>query len=87
MSDVSAPGINEVRGRRDNAGRKSCGRSRVTNGKSLFPRSGSGELAMGETLRDLMNLHLSDLGGEENVSEAERSIIRRAAAGDRAGTA
>ena len=29
-------------------------------------------------LRDVMALHLSDLGGEAAVSEAERSIIRRA---------
>jgi hypothetical protein len=30
-------------------------------------------------LRDLMGLHLSDLGGDNAVSEAERSIIRRVA--------
>jgi hypothetical protein len=30
-------------------------------------------------MRDLIALHLSDLGGEANVSEAERSLIRRAA--------
>jgi hypothetical protein len=30
-------------------------------------------------LRDLINLHVSDLGGEAAVSEAERSIVRRAA--------
>jgi hypothetical protein len=30
-------------------------------------------------LRDLINLHLSDLGGDTNVSEAESSIIRRCA--------
>jgi hypothetical protein len=30
-------------------------------------------------LRDLISLHLSDLGGEDAVSEAERSIIRRVA--------
>jgi hypothetical protein len=30
-------------------------------------------------MRDLMGLHLSDLGGENAVSEAERSIIRRVA--------
>jgi hypothetical protein len=31
-------------------------------------------------LRDLIALHLSDLGGEDVASEAERSIIRRCAA-------
>ena len=30
-------------------------------------------------LRDLFHLHLSDLGGEDAVSEAEKSICRRAA--------
>ncbi|MCJ2055647.1 hypothetical protein MKL09_03655 [Methylobacterium sp. J-048] len=30
-------------------------------------------------MRDLMALHLSDLGGEAAVSEAEKSLIRRAA--------
>ena len=30
-------------------------------------------------LRDLISLHLSDLGGEDAVSEAERSIVRRIA--------
>lgn len=30
-------------------------------------------------MRDLMALHLSDLGGEAAVSAAEKSIIRRAA--------
>jgi hypothetical protein len=30
-------------------------------------------------LRDLMGLYLSDLGGDDAVSEAERSIIRRIA--------
>ena len=29
--------------------------------------------------RDLLSLHLSDLGGEDNCSEAEKAIIRRAA--------
>ena len=30
-------------------------------------------------LHDLIALHLSDLGGEDNVSEAEKRIVRRAA--------
>jgi hypothetical protein len=30
-------------------------------------------------LHDLVAIHLSDLGGDGNVSEAERSIVRRAA--------
>lgn len=30
-------------------------------------------------MRDLIALHVSDLGGDDHISEAERSIIRRAA--------
>ncbi|QIG92785.2 hypothetical protein [Bradyrhizobium sp. 6(2017)] len=30
-------------------------------------------------MRDLIDLHLSDLGGDAAVSEAERSIVRRCA--------
>ena len=30
-------------------------------------------------MRDLIELHIDDLGGETNVSEAERAIVRRAA--------
>ena len=29
-------------------------------------------------LRDLLRAHISDLGGDDNLSEAERSLIRRA---------
>jgi hypothetical protein len=53
-------------------------RSRVTNGKSLL-EGVDGRSTWVRRLRDLMGLHLADLGGEENTSEAERSIIRRAA--------
>jgi hypothetical protein len=30
--------------------------------------------------RDVIDLHISDLGGADNVSEAEKSIVRRCAA-------
>ncbi len=53
-------------------------RSRVTNGKSLL-EGVDGRSTWVRRLRDLMGLHLADLGGEENTSEAERSIVRRAA--------
>ena len=32
----------------------------------------------GSAGRDVMAAHLSDLGGVDNISEAERSIVRRA---------
>jgi hypothetical protein len=56
------------------------GRSRVTNGKTLFVGgSGDARPAWARRLRDVWRLHLSDLGGPDAVSEAERSIARRAA--------
>lgn len=53
-------------------------RSRVTNGSELLPGV-DGRSAWVRRLRDLINLHVSDLGGEAAISEAERSIVRRAA--------
>ena len=57
---------------------KSHGRSRVSNGSSILPGV-DGRSVWVRRLRDLIGLHLTDLGGEAAVSEAERSIIRRAA--------
>jgi hypothetical protein len=54
------------------------GRSRVTNGSRLLEGI-DGRSAWVRRLRDLIALHLSDLGGEDAVSEAERSIVRRVA--------
>ena len=53
-------------------------RSRVSNGSALFVGA-DGRSAWARRLRDLIQMHLSDLGGEAAVSEAEKSIIRRAA--------
>jgi hypothetical protein len=53
-------------------------RSRITNGKVLV----SGVDQRSEWVRrckDIIELHLSDLGGSDNCSEAERSIVRRCA--------
>jgi hypothetical protein len=61
-----------------NAQRSPALRSRVTNGKSLFAQGGDARGPWARRLRDLLALHLSDLGGEDNTSEAERSLIRRA---------
>jgi hypothetical protein len=54
------------------------GRSRVSNGASILPGV-DGRSVWARRLRDLIGLHLSDLGGDKAVSEAERSIIRRVA--------
>src|SRR5262245_24884578 len=51
-------------------------RSRITNGALI---DGDGRSAWSRRMRDLIQLHLSDLGGADNVSEAEKSIVRRVA--------
>src|SRR5215475_2644835 len=51
-------------------------RSRITNGAIV---DADGRSAWGRRMRDLISLHLSDLGGVDNVSEAEKSIVRRVA--------
>lgn len=60
------------------APQKAPNRSRVTNGSEVLPGV-DGRSAWVRRLRDLINLHVSDLGGDANVSEAERSLVRRAA--------
>lgn len=51
-------------------------RSRVTNGKDLLPGI-DGRTLWVRRLRDVMAAHTIDLGGENAISEAQRSIIRR----------
>jgi hypothetical protein len=57
---------------------KAMARSRVTNGSAMLPGV-DGRSTWVRRLRDLQALHIADLGGDQNVSEAERSIVRRAA--------
>jgi hypothetical protein len=52
-------------------------RSRITNGALL--RGVDGRSPWVRRCKDVIAAHLSDLGGAENTSAAERSIIRRAA--------
>ena len=59
-------------------GAKSHARSRVTNGSALLPGV-DGRSTWVRRCRDLINAHVSDLGGEDMCSEAERSLVRRAA--------
>ena len=54
-------------------------RSAVTNGRRLFVHGGDGRGPWARRMRDVIELHISDLGGIEAASEAEKSIIRRAA--------
>ncbi|MEI4484058.1 MULTISPECIES: hypothetical protein [unclassified Phyllobacterium] len=52
-------------------------RSRVTNGKEILPGV-DGRTHWAKRFRDLISIHIDDLGGVANCSEAEKSIIRRA---------
>jgi hypothetical protein len=62
-------------------GRRLAHRSRVTNGHALLPSQlgVDGRSAWVRRCKDLITDHLSDLGGQDNCSVAERSIVRRAA--------
>jgi hypothetical protein len=53
-------------------------RSRVTNGRSLLAGV-DGRYYWCRRYRDLIALHTQDLGGDDNISEGERAILRRAA--------
>jgi hypothetical protein len=53
-------------------------RSAVTSGRKLLI-GGDPNGAWSRRLQDLVHLHLSDLGGSTAVSEAESSLVRRAA--------
>lgn len=53
-------------------------RTRVTNGRELLPGV-DGRSLWARRFRDVLALHLSDLGGDEACSEAEKAIARRAA--------
>lgn len=55
-------------------------RSRITNGKQLLAGDVDQRTEWHRRFRDLLSLFLSDLGGEANVSEAEKALVRRAAA-------
>jgi len=57
-------------------------RSAITNGKRLFVGARDGEITNQKWLRrlsDLIAMHISDLGGEENTSESEKMLVRRSA--------
>lgn len=53
-------------------------RSRVTNGSGLFAEGGDERGPWSRRFRDLVVEHTSDAGGADVLSEAQRSIIRRA---------
>ena len=73
MAEI-APVSNEGRA---TVGGRSPQRSRVTNGSALLPGV-DGRSAWVRRAKDLIAEHVADLGGVDNTSAAERSIIRRA---------
>jgi hypothetical protein len=64
--------------RRNDATRKDANRTQVANGTRLLPGV-DGRSVWVRRCRELLRDHVADLGGEANVSTAERSIVRRAA--------
>lgn len=54
-------------------------RSAVTNGRRMFV-DGNGNSAWSRRFRDLINVHLDDIGGREHASEAQFSLVKRIAA-------
>jgi|SRR5687768_7789702 len=53
-------------------------RSAVTNGSRLLPDA-DGRSVWARRCRDLIASHVADLGGVDQISEAERAIVRRVA--------
>jgi hypothetical protein len=53
-------------------------RSVMTNGAAILPGI-DGRSAWVRRLKDLIQIHIADLGGHENTSAAEQAIVRRAA--------
>src|SRR5260370_4471940 len=56
--------------------RKDRQKSRITNGSALLPGV-DGRSPWVRRCKDVISSHLSDLGGVDNTSAAERSLIRR----------
>jgi hypothetical protein len=71
------PHLNSPTDRPAVARQKDPQRSRVTNGTALLPGV-DGRSPWVRRAKDIIAAHLSDLGGEDNTSAAERSIVRRA---------
>jgi hypothetical protein len=81
MDDAATPESSSAEARRrighsKPEARRKMGRSRITNGALL---DGDGRGTWQRRARDVMVAHISDLGGDMAISEAERAIVRRAA--------
>jgi hypothetical protein len=64
--------------RRRERHRTRSGQSRIANGNALLPGI-DGRSAWVRRCKDVIASHISDLGGIDNTSAAERSLVRRAA--------
>ncbi|MER9174606.1 hypothetical protein NKH72_13535 [Mesorhizobium sp. M0955] len=58
--------------------RKPQAKARVSNGKATIATA-DGRTIWVRRLKDLIEAHEADLGGTENLTQAQRSIVRRAA--------
>jgi hypothetical protein len=58
---------------------RSTAKSRVSNGKLFADAFADGRSTWARRLKDLIGLFVADLGGESNISEGERNVIRRIA--------
>jgi hypothetical protein len=54
-------------------------RSKVTNGRRVFAVGGDGRGAWTRRWKDIVELHVTDAGGRDHMSEAMLSLCRRAA--------
>ena len=54
-------------------------RSKVTNGRRVFAVGGDGRGAWTRRWKDIVELHVADAGGRDQMSEAMLSLCRRAA--------
>ncbi len=61
------------------AGRTPVARSRVTNDSALLAGV-DGRSAIARRFRDLVDAIISDMGGDDAISEGQRQLARRAAA-------
>lgn len=69
----------DLTARQANAGRSPTLRSRVTNGKQLLANV-DGRTADARRYRDLCLSLVDDLGGETDLTEVQRALVRQAAA-------
>jgi hypothetical protein len=79
QTSVNVVPIKRARGQRRAPSRAVRPRSAVTSGRQLF-HDGNSKSAWSRRFHDLILGHIADLGGADLLSEAQFSLIRRAAA-------